>query len=155
MPQKYFKEVSYMESIAKGCFSFKVQALNRQVSNIYNRYLAEAGITVTQFTILREIKHGYCTTIKEASITLYSDRTTLSRNIKNLEKMRLVELKPETQIDKRAKNWSITPLGEQILDIAIPRWEFAQDQIKSLLGKEEYNAADKMLHELILNLSIE
>lgn len=62
------------------------------------------------------------------------DRTTLTRNLKPLEKQGLIEIVPGK--DRRTRAVFLTPDGYQILADALPLWKKAQHKVTRFMGKE-------------------
>ena len=60
------------------------------------------------------------------------DRSTVGRNIKVLERLRLVRLAPAK--DQREAAVKLTPAGAEALWRAAPLWEDAQRRVETALG---------------------
>ena len=65
------------------------------------------------------------------------DRTTLTRNLKPLEKRELLEVEPGQ--DQRTRLVRLTDQGRGTLAEALPLWEKAQAQVVEALGPEKFN----------------
>jgi DNA-binding MarR family transcriptional regulator len=63
------------------------------------------------------------------------DATTLSRNVRPLEKSGLVRVERKAA-DGRVRMAMVTPAGERMIEQALPRWKRAHRQILSALGPE-------------------
>lgn len=66
------------------------------------------------------------------------DRTTLTRNLKPLE--REGWLKSEPGQDQRTRVISLTPNGEAALAKAFPLWKQAQSTVEEILGQQRWSA---------------
>lgn len=62
------------------------------------------------------------------------DRTTLTANLKPLERRRLVRVGTDKE-DRRSRVMALTPAGEKLLAFAIPVWERAHGEIDDRVGK--------------------
>jgi DNA-binding MarR family transcriptional regulator len=74
------------------------------------------------------------------------DKTTLSRNLKLLERKGWIALAPSA--DRRRRTFAVTSEGKRRLKIAAPHWQKAQLQVRSRLKNREWNAAWKALAAL-------
>lgn len=63
------------------------------------------------------------------------DPTTLSRNLRRLERDGLIRISPAPD-DRRVKLVSLTPKGEQRIAEAFPLWTRAQQRVAEALGPE-------------------
>ena len=75
------------------------------------------------------------------------DRTTLSRNLKPLEKNRLVRVEPGE--DRRERIVALTDTGEQVLATAYPLWEHAQNKIVNGLNQRGLNTLLASLSDVV------
>jgi len=125
-----------VDSINKQCACFNMRKVTRAVTQFYDRTLEPTGIRATQFTLLVALTSTKGKTLTEIADSLVMDRTTLTRNLKPLEKLELITT---TQtLDKRSKAYVLTEKGEQTVERCIPLWEQAQSNIVNSLGEETY-----------------
>lgn len=61
------------------------------------------------------------------------DRTTLTANLKPLERRGLVSLTVDAK-DRRARRMSLTPAGRTVLAAAVPIWEATHAETERLLS---------------------
>ena len=64
------------------------------------------------------------------------DRTTLTRNLRALQRDGLVEDQPDG--DGRRRRVAITARGVVALEEALPLWEQAQKQVVAVLGSDQF-----------------
>jgi DNA-binding MarR family transcriptional regulator len=83
-------------------------------------------------TIYRRGPSSITTLAKEVGL----DRTTLTRNLKPLEKRGLIRIEQHTANRKQV---SLLPEGETALRSAIECWRRAQDRVVTELGEERWN----------------
>jgi DNA-binding MarR family transcriptional regulator len=76
---------------------------------------------------------------------LVMDRTTLTRNLKPLEKSELITT--VKLADRRTKGYVLTEKGRQAIQRGVPLWSKAQEQITEQLGHDRYM---RLLEELKL-----
>lgn len=113
-----------------------MRKVTRAVTQYYDRFLEPAGIRATQFTLLAALFSTKGKTLTEIAESLVMDRTTLTRNLKPLEKMGLINT--VQTLDKRSKAYVLTPEGEHIVERCVPLWQHAQDSVVNSLGADTY-----------------
>jgi DNA-binding MarR family transcriptional regulator len=86
------------------------------------------------------------TSIAALSNRLAMDRTTLSRNLKPLERARWIRLGAEGW--RRSKTVQVTGEGRQRLAAARSLWEEAQMSFLKRFGRNEWKRVDTALKEL-------
>jgi DNA-binding MarR family transcriptional regulator len=122
----------------KSCACANLRSAARAVTRLYDDILRPSGLQVTQFTLLVRIALAGPAPITQLAEGLVMDRTTLTRNLKPLEKQGLVQV--ATGEDHRIRWVSLTELGHQALAKALPLWEQAQAQAVNALGAERFEA---------------
>ena len=126
----------FYEAINARCCCFNMRKVMRAVTQFFDRYLEPANIRSTQFTLLVALSSINAKTLTEIAENLVMDRTTLTRNLKPLEKLELINtVQP---LDKRSKAYVLTEKGKEVVMKAVPLWEEAQDNIVNVLGAEKY-----------------
>lgn len=108
------------------------------VTQFYDQMLAPAGIGITQFSMLTVIGAHEELTIKAAAVIFGLDRTTLSRNLRPLERQGWIEI--QHGADRRSRLLTLTDKGRDVADRALPLWQEAQKRMLSLLGDEDWAA---------------
>ena len=78
---------------------------------------------------------------------LVTDRTTLTRNLKPLERKGLVEIVPGE--DRRVRMVSITDAGRIAFERAKPLWAEAQAAMVERLGDEDWQALITVLRTTV------
>jgi DNA-binding MarR family transcriptional regulator len=102
------------------------------------------GLTASQFTLLTAIAQQDGITAAEIGFDLDIEKSTLSRNLKRLVALRLVQMDPPA--GRRGRGLHLTPAGEEALQTAFPIWRATQDRVASILGQESTLTFDKLLH---------
>jgi len=75
------------------------------------------------------------------------DRTTLTRNLRPLEKQGLVQI--ALGKDQRTRVVRLTPEGQKALARAFPLWKKAQARVIKELGPERWNSLRAYLGEVV------
>lgn len=131
------------------CVCISTRKAANALTNLYDEALAESGIKVTQYSLMKNIHRCTEITINELSKATKLNRTTLTRNLAILEKDRLVEIVSDTD-DLRKSIVKLSTNGEKILKKAQSNWEEVQKKAKKILGKDLaiYIELNKKLSEL-------
>jgi DNA-binding MarR family transcriptional regulator len=135
---------SEFSQVASTCACFNLRKASRVVTQHFDEILKPSGLLVTQFTILAAVAITKSATINELAEILVMDRTTLTRNLKPLE--RESWLKSEPGQDQRTRVISLTANGEAVLAKALPLWKEAQSRVEEILGQQHLS---KMLAHLV------
>ena len=128
------------------CAAGNLRRTTRALTQLYDEALQPSGLRVTQFSLLVNIGRAGQATISQLAETLIIDRTTLTRNLRVLEKDALI--KTVQGDDQRTHQVRLTPKGERVLAKALPLWERAQARIVAGFGEDKYGALLKDLSAL-------
>jgi DNA-binding MarR family transcriptional regulator len=115
------------------CNCFMVRSAARQVTQLYDQFLAPVGLHVTQFSILAKLKRLGPMTINALAKEMVMDRTTLGRNVLPLERDGLIKIEASAT-DGRAKVLHLTKTGEKRLEAGREAWEQAQGRFETRFG---------------------
>ena len=133
------------------CTCLLLRKAARRVSQIYDHHLAPYGLTITQFALLSHIRTYDGIGIGGLAGKLVMDPTTLTRNLRPLERERLIIQVPDRN-DKRNRNLHLTQVGRDALKTARPGWQAAQKEVDAALGQDDgpamAGAIDRMLQRL-------
>ncbi|MDX1410792.1 MAG: MarR family winged helix-turn-helix transcriptional regulator [Nitrospirales bacterium] len=130
------------------CFNLRKSA--RAITQMYEEALTPTGLRATQFSLLVATRLMSTTTINQLAKALVMDRTTLTRNIKPLEKQGLLRVTPGKD-DRREREVTLTGSGQTILEKALPLWKEVQKDVKKELGQDRF---DRLLHDLSTTVEI-
>lgn len=117
------------------CVCANVRRASRVLTRLYDRVMAPSGLTVTQYSLLRNIIVSEPMSVSELARVMNLDRTTLVRNLKAVEKAGFV--RSDRGKDARMRPINITATGEDAVARAMPYWNEAQKIVKSHLGEED------------------
>lgn len=129
------------------CLSFALRRASRAVSQILDRQLVALNLRSTQLHLLIGIDEKKNKSLTEIAAYLVMDRTTLTRNLKPLEKAGLIE--QTTLSDKRLRSYVLTKKGEQIVQQAQPFWEINNQQLQAALGVKIMATMIEQLNQII------
>ena len=121
------------------CNCFALRSAARHITQLYDQLLAPSGLRSTQFSILAKLRRLGPLTINELAKIMVTDRTTLGRNIRPLQRDGWIKIEPAAS-DRRAKPLRLTKTGEQRLQTALKAWSQAQAKFETAFGPKR--AAD-------------
>lgn len=87
--------------------------------------------------------------MNEVADVLSMDRTTLTANLKPLERRGLVEIVRDER-DRRNRRLQLTASGRNLLKQAVPLWRAAHDELDSILASQDPDALRRDLLALSL-----
>jgi len=132
------------------CACTTLRKASRAVARLYERHLAEAGLTATQFAILRAIERRGTYNLRPLADELVMDRTSLYRAIAPLERDGLVVIEADA-VDARARQASLTDAGRERIALALPHWRVAQSTFIEGFGAGDYAGfIDELRHTVAL-----
>ena len=129
------------------CTSTNIRKAARIVTQAYNDALRPVDLRSTQFTLLANLVKRGDTPLTQLAEAMVMDRTTLTRNLKPLERRQLIRIGHEK--DQRVRKIGITPAGKQIFEDALPLWQEIQKQIAQGLGQQRWSEFMNDLSETV------
>jgi DNA-binding MarR family transcriptional regulator len=127
-----------LKNIEINCTHFNLRKASRSVTQYYNEALRASGLEINQFTLLTAISLYEPIGMTALAQEIVMDRTTLTRDLKPLERRGLITIKPGQ--DKRMRLVSTTKAGKTALAEAIPLWEAAQTATIESLGLQRWTS---------------
>lgn len=132
--------------MADECLAFRVRALGRVITNIYDAALEQHGLTMNQATMLIMLSYVGKAGPGRIGKVLIMEKSTVSRNLDRMKKQGWIESAGgETGRDQIV---TVTAKGRKLLAAFHPAWEKAQKQAEQLLG-EKGVAAVHALHTAV------
>ena len=116
----------------RGCACFNLRKSARAVTQLYDRILKPSGLRGTQFSLLAAAAMNESMSISNLADALVMERTTLTRNLRPLERQGLVKISRGE--DQRSREVTLTSEGSQRLAAALPLWSQAQDRLEEGMG---------------------
>jgi DNA-binding MarR family transcriptional regulator len=144
LPLPFARESVSVSNIACSCG--RLRRATRALTQLYDDFLAPAGLRVTQFSLLRTLQRDGTLRINELAARLLLDRTALSRNLDPLVDQGLVDI--VRGHDARTREVAISRKGANALKAAMPHWERAQSEVTRHLGAAKLDALLSTLGQL-------
>ncbi len=114
------------------CLCLHLQRAARAVARRFDAALRPLGLTSGQFSLLMSLNRPEPASIGNVSTLLAMDRTSLTANLKPLQRRGLVAVSIDDG-DKRTRRLTLTPTGSALLLAAVPVWRQTHAEIDCLL----------------------
>ncbi|RUM98614.1 MarR family transcriptional regulator [Pseudaminobacter arsenicus] len=115
------------------CMCLHMQRAARALARRFDVALKPAGITSGQFSLLMSLNRPKPPNLGSVAALLAMDRTTLTANLKPLERRGLIVTAPDPT-DGRARLLQLTPAGRTVLTGALPIWRRLHAVIETALS---------------------
>ena len=116
------------------CLCLHLQRSARAVGRRFDAALRPLGLTNGQFSLLMSLNRPEPASIGGVSALLAMDRTTLTANLKPLERRKLLKVSVDKE-DKRSRRLTIAPAGRALLAKAFPIWKKAHVEVEFLIAR--------------------
>jgi len=123
--------------VIEHCACHRMRMAARVVTRLYDEELRESGLRATQVSVLVAIAVDEVISIAALAKFMGMDRSTLTRNLRPLERDGLVKLGIEGW--RRSRTVEITKKGRSRLKDALPLWEKAQAALRRKLGDKRWD----------------
>jgi DNA-binding MarR family transcriptional regulator len=127
------------------CACFDLRKATRAVSRMYDDFLRDAGVNVTQFSQLRLIRAEKEISVSTLGRHMVMDRTSITRALAPLERDGLINSRPGA--DKRIRIVSLTKKGLKLVEDAEPKWHRAQEALMEAIGADRWSAMRSLLRD--------
>jgi DNA-binding MarR family transcriptional regulator len=123
------------QRIRDRCLCLHAQRAARALARHFDAALRPVGLSNGQFSLLVSLNRPQPAAMGSLSELLAMDRTTLTANLKPLERRRLLRIAVDPD-DRRSRRISLTPAGKALLRKAIPIWQQAHVETERLVGMD-------------------
>ena len=114
------------------CLCLHLQSATRAVGRRFDAALRPLGLTNGQFSLLMSLNRPEPPGMGAISTLLVMDRTTLTANLKPLERRGLIAVSVDA-VDRRSRRLKLTSAGRALLAAALPLWQRTHAVIEGLL----------------------
>ena len=132
--------------VRENCLCLHVQRASRAIGRMFDDAFRPLGLTNFQFSLLMMLNRPSPLTIGGLAESLAMDRTTITANLKPLERRGLVAVRRDDG-DSRVKLVILTGAGRSLLAKCVERWQAANEAVRTRV-----NASD--LSSLYSNLDV-
>lgn len=127
--------------VRDSCLCLHTQRAARALARRFDLALKPVGITSGQFSMLMALNRPTPANLGSVAALLAMDRTTLTANLKPLERRGLIETAPDTA-DRRVRLLTLTDAGRTLLAEAVPIWTGLHATIEAEISDPEHLRAD-------------
>jgi DNA-binding MarR family transcriptional regulator len=131
--------LSLTHEVRDSCICLHTQRAARALARHFDAALAPVNLTHGQFSLLISLNRPIAPSIGAVAGVLAMDRTTLTANLKPLERRGLVKVAVGRD-DKRSRLLVLTATGKHLLAKAIPIWRRAHGDVERRFAKSERSA---------------
>ena len=118
------------------CLCLHLQRAARAIGRRFDEALRPVGLTHGQYSLLVSLNRPEPPKIGDVSYLLAMDRTTLTANLKPLERRGLLTVSKDPK-DKRNRRLALTEAGRDLLVKAVPIWRDTHDEVDQLLRSKD------------------
>lgn len=118
------------------CIGLNMRLAARRITKLMDERLATAGLSLAQFGLLALIAGAQDDSIAALAERSGLDQSTLSRNLRHLEKAGLIEI-VSVEADLRRRAVWLTEQGARRLEGAVPVWRQAQEMLANVIDPQE------------------
>jgi DNA-binding MarR family transcriptional regulator len=136
-----------------GCTCLRLRKATRRITQLYDAFLAPSGLTAAQFGLLATVNARDGLSIGELADRMVMDPTTLTRNLRPLQKRGLVRIVAASD-DRRRRSVAATARGRAAFQKAVPMWQAAQERLEAVLGATEIQRLNAALDESLATLKL-
>jgi DNA-binding MarR family transcriptional regulator len=123
------------------CLCLHVQRAARVLARRFDDALRPFGLTSGQFSLLTSLNRAIPPSFGTVAAVLAMDRTTLTANLKPLERRRLVKIAPDRN-DRRNRLLHLTRAGQRLLEEALPVWRETHATLENRIFSADRLRAD-------------
>ena len=122
------------QTVLENCMCLRVQRASRVVGRIFDNAFRPLGLNNFQFSLLMLLTRPISPTIGSLAADLSMDRTTITANLKPLERRGLLTVRRDSK-DARIKLVALTAAGRTLLAECMSRWQAANASVRAILDK--------------------
>lgn len=121
------------EHVRDHCLCLAAQRAARTLARRFDEALRPADLTSGQFSLLMSLNQPSPPSIGSIANLLAMDRTTLTANLKPLERRGLLDIAVDPE-DRRSRRLVLTAKGRRVLAEALPIWQRLHAEIDRSLA---------------------
>jgi DNA-binding MarR family transcriptional regulator len=122
---------SQINAMGDVCFALQARKTANLLARVYNAALEPLGLEISQFSTLCAVALEQSDSITDLAGALGVERSTLTRNLKLLERDDLIVL---SEREGRRSRYRLTSKGRRMLAKALPLWGDVQERISAAMS---------------------
>lgn len=124
--------ITITQEVYGRCLCLNVHRAARALARRFDTALAPFGISHGQYSLMMSLNRPDAPRLGDAAAFLAMDRTTLTANLKPLERRGLLEVRPDKE-DRRSRRLYLTDAGRDLLKASVPVWRATHDEVDTHL----------------------
>jgi DNA-binding MarR family transcriptional regulator len=120
--------------VRDACVCLHLQRAARVVARRFDEALRPLELTNGQFSLLMSLNRPDPAKMRDVSTLLAMDRTTLTANLKPLQRRGLIKIAID-KADRRSRRLTLTAAGRAVLAAAMPIWAQTHAAIEAALPR--------------------
>jgi DNA-binding MarR family transcriptional regulator len=124
------------DKLLSECALFDLQRASRVIGSLYNAHLRGAGMTIAQWSLLRNVAALAPVSIGRLAEALAMERTSVTRLVEPLIELGWVRRFPGD--DRRVRNLQVTARGRARIRAGLAHWRAAQRELMGRLGEARW-----------------
>jgi DNA-binding MarR family transcriptional regulator len=124
--------------VRDNCLCLHLQRAARAVARHFDELMRPTGLTSGQFSLLMSLNRPDPPTMRAVAELLAMDRTTLTANLKPLERRGFLRVRIDRK-DRRSRRLVLSAKGRLALTAALPAWEEGHALIEPALAGRNAN----------------
>jgi DNA-binding MarR family transcriptional regulator len=138
---------AFTHRVRDTCLCLHVQRAARALARRFDEALRPLALTQGQFSLLMSLNRPLPPSVGEVSALLAMDRTTVTANVKPLERRGLVNVRVDPK-DRRNRRLELTASGRALLAAAAPVWKRTHAATERRLKSSTPDILRASLHDL-------
>ncbi len=127
------------------CICINARGLAHRLTQLYDQRMAASGLKVTQYSVIKKVIDQPDSRVSEIAQACGLDRTTLTRNLRVLERDGWIELTESA--DKREKRIRFARGRRSDFQRARAAWEQLQNELADLVDTSVLKNAEQQITE--------
>jgi len=124
--------VDSARAAVEACAAWNARLAARRITYFLGKRMEASGLSVAQFGLMAQVAAAQDDTLGALAVRTGLDQSTLSRNLRSLERDGLVEIAATGKDLRRRAVW-LTEKGARDLEAALPIWRQAHDDLAALI----------------------
>lgn len=141
-------DLAFQQLLDEGCTVLRLQNTARVAAQLYAGYYVEVDLTAAQFGTLAYLYRDSVHSVGTLAEAVHTDQTTLTRNLRLLEKRGLISQTVSAD-DRRRRVIRLTPGGRRLFQKAILVWQKAQAALTEKIGKGQTADLHRRLDDIL------
>lgn len=129
--------------IKSDCYCIRLRRAANTVSHLYDCYLDSVGLSITQYSLLSNLRKIEHCSVTDLANRIGLERTTVVRTLRPLLERGLIE---DISADRqRNRILNVTEKGLEVLSKSKVMWNDAQSRIEQRIGEDRVNTMLELL----------